>query len=105
LVSTPHYKRSVFLALESRLERELVATWLKADPETYVCEFTPDGTEPTLWIALHSHLNACKNPDQMTYVVFDVGVKWEHTAHRLFTEFSEIKILSQANILAWKLEP
>jgi hypothetical protein len=105
LVSTPHYKRSVFLALGSRLERELIAALLKADSETCVCEFTPDGTEPTLWNALYSHLNASWNQDQMIYVLLDAGVQWEATAHRLLTEFNEIKILSHADILSWKLEP
>lgn len=93
LVSTPHYKRSVFLALESRFERELIAALLQADAETCVCEFTPDGTEPTLWMALHKHSTRVQISELTTLVVMKSDAQWESIAHRLLDAFDHIVVV------------
>lgn len=94
MVSITHYKRSIFVAIDSKLARELLVSVLQADSETRICPFVPDGTEPTLWKALYNYFVAEDFANHATFVILETDAPPESAAHRLLLEFPGIKVIT-----------
>lgn len=91
-METP-FRRIVFLAIQPGLDRELFASIIATDPETLICKFEPDGTEATLWIAIHEYFHNSQGDTATGYVALTDSVENSEVASRLLTEFPMLCVL------------